>query len=383
MSDSESRVTIIASSIIALLIVAAIFDEFSTRKLSILFFFIFWVPMLIVHELGHALMAKALGWRVREIVIGFGRTIWQRQIGETRLAVKLAPLEGYVLPAPSDRERMRLKSSLIYAAGPGAEILILGVAIAMFGWETVFNDSDDVALIALQSLAVVIVLGAGFNLLPFRTDGAVSDGLGIISSPFMSDEEIELRLLTFETREFGRLLDRGLTRQAVGLANAIGSRFPNNAWLTLLEIRARSADGQLDTARELMRAELAKSGESGILEKELLKIQAQIELAADDPDYLTLDLAVQKALGIMPDAPDLVATKGASLVQRGQFQEGGNMLAEAWRSNDGTADDPMMLAYLSIAARGMRDHEAQAHFLDAFAATNHSVLLQRKLESLT
>lgn len=383
MSKSEARITTIVGGVITLLFAAAIFDEFSTRKLSIVFFFVFWVPLLVIHELGHALMAKALGWHVREIVIGFGRTIWQRQIGETRLVVKLAPLEGYVLPAPSDRNRMRLKSALIYAAGPGAELVLLTAAIAALGWDTVFNDSDAVSLVALESLALVILIGAGFNLLPFRTDGAVSDGLGIVSSPFMSDEEIELRLMTFEMREFGRLLDAGDTRQALALSKAMGERFPGNPWLKHLEISALSADGQENAARESVKLELASVSEPGALRKELLRMQAQIELDAVDPDYLTLDLAIQEAMTISTNAPDLLAIKGASLVRRKNYEEGGAMLTDAWRSNDGSADDAMMLAWLSIAARGVRNHEAWHHFRESFDAINRSALLQRRLESMT
>jgi hypothetical protein len=382
MSKNEARITTIVGGAITLMFVAAIFDEFSTRKLSIVFFFVFWAPLLVIHELGHAFMARALGWHVREIVIGFGRTVWQRQIGETRLVVKLAPMEGYVLPVPSDRDRMRMKSALIYAAGPGAELLILAAAVAALGWDTVFNDADDIALVALESLAVVILVGAGFNLLPFRTDGAVSDGLGIISSPFMSDEEIELRLMTFETRELGRLLDAGDTQQAVALSKTIGEKFPDNRWLNQLRINALSEDGQTDAARGLIRTELANVEEPGTLQKELLKMQAQIELDAGDPDYLTLDLAIQKAMAIDANAPGLMAIKGASLIRRGKHEDGGNMLAHAWRSNDGSADDAMMLAWLSIAARGVRNEDAWHHFRESFEATNRSAPLRRRLEPL-
>ena len=382
MSRSEARFTAIVGGAVTLLFLAAIFDEFSTRKLSVVFFFIFWVPMLVVHELGHALMARALGWHVREIVIGFGRTIWQRHIGETRLIVKLAPMEGYVLPVPSDGGRLRMKSALIYAAGPGAELLILAVAVTSLGWSTVFNDADTISLVALQSLAVVILVGAGFNLLPFRTDGAVSDGLGIISSPFMSDEEIELRLTTSETRELGRLLDDGNTRQAVALSRLIGSRFPGNPWLRQLEIMALSADGRTGDARERIRAELAGADDSSAMRKELLRMQAQIELDAHDPDYLTLDLAIQQAMAIDANAPVFNAIKGASLVRRGKYTDGGDMLAHAWRSNDGSADDAMMLAWLAVAARGVRNEDALRHFLESFEAINRSKPLRHRLESM-
>ena len=382
MSRSEARITAVIGGAITLLFIAAIFDEFSTKKLSIVFFFVFWVPMLVVHELGHAFMAKALGWQVREIVIGFGRTIWQRQIGKARIVVKLAPVEGYVLPAPSGRNRLRMKSAMIYAAGPGAELMVLAIAVAMFGWDAVFNEADDIASVALESLAVVILAGAGFNLLPFRTEGAVSDGLGIISSPFMSDEEIELRLMTVEIRKLERLLAAGDTDKAVAVSRMIGNRFPGNPWLKRLEINALSADGQSDAARELIRNELLKFDKPGLLLKELLKMQAQTELDADDPDYLTLDLAIQKALAIDANAPDVIAIKSASLIRRGKYEDGGNMMAHAWRSNNGSADDAMMLAWLTIAARGVRDESVRRHFRESFEATNRSVPLRRRLEPL-
>ena len=231
LTRGEAWASAILASVFTLLILAAILEEYSSKKLSVLLILLFWVPMLVVHELGHALAAKLLDWRVREIVIGFGRDLWQFQVGDTRVKVKLLPVEGYVLPAPKTPNRIRLKSMLIYAAGPGVELIILAVLLFVFGWDTVFNDSSDVSLIALKSLAIVILYGAGFNLLPFRVEGAVSDGLGIISSPFISDESIELRLLTVELRDLHDTLVTGPSGRAVQSAAELLQRFPHNTYL--------------------------------------------------------------------------------------------------------------------------------------------------------
>jgi LytS/YehU family sensor histidine kinase len=61
MTETESRVSALVGLTITLLFVVAILDEFSTRKLSIVFFMLFWIPMLVVHELGHAIAAKRQG----------------------------------------------------------------------------------------------------------------------------------------------------------------------------------------------------------------------------------------------------------------------------------------------------------------------------------
>jgi len=383
MTDSEARISAIVGTIITILFLAAVFEEYTPQKLSIIFYVVFWVPMLILHELGHAVVARMVGWRVREIVIGFGRTLWHLQYGETRIKIKLAPIEGYVLPAPVDTDNIRLKSMAIYAAGPGAELLLLALMLMVFGWNTVFNDSDAVSLIALKTLAVVILVGAGFNLLPFKTDGAVSDGLGIISSPFMSDEAIEMRLLTIEIREIQKMLDRDRADLAIEEIQALRQRFPRNQWLTLLYGVALAAGGRTDEARALARDKLAEGNPPDDIRREWLKIQAAIELDSNDPDYLVLDLALQKAFKLTPDAPDLMALKGASFVMRGRNEDGGNMLEHAWRKNDGTANDPMMLAYLTIAAHRVGHRKASDHFRDAFEQTNRSPTLRKRVEELT
>ncbi len=379
MTQSEARISFVFGLAITLLFLAAIFDEYSPKKLSILFYILFWIPMLAVHELGHAFAAKLLGWRVREIVIGFGRTLWQWQIGETRIKIKQAPVEGYVLPAPVEPKQIRLKSMLIYAAGPGAEILILALMLLLFGWDTVFNDSDQTSLIALKTLAIVIIVGAGFNLLPFRTEGAVSDGLGILSSPFMSDEAIETRLLTFELREVQQLLENDDADRALRLLEPLLEQFPGNLILLLTYGSALSASHQDDRARDFVRKNLANAGLRDDKRRDWLLLQAHVELGTDEPDYMTLDLALQKALAITPDAPDLIATKGASLVQRGKYEDGGSLLAQAWRSNDGSASDALMLAYLAIAAKRSRNMAATEHFRTAFNQVNRSKALHNRV----
>ena len=383
MSPTEARIAAVLGIAFMLMILAAVFEDYSGGRLSVLFVALFWAPMLVLHELGHAVVARMLGWRVREIVIGFGRDLWQWQIGETRVRIKLAPVEGYVLPAPADAKGVRLKSSLIYAAGPGAELLLLAVLILVFGKDAVFSGSDEVGLVALQSLAIVILLGAGFNLLPFSTDGAVSDGLGILSSPFLSDEAIELRLLTFELRELQRTLDRGDAAAAVATADAFLRRFPNNLVLQLQFANALSANRQVDDARALVREKLADAALSTERRLAWLQQQAMVELHADEPSFLVLDLALQKALAESPRATSLLAIKGASLVLQGRVEDGGNLLADAWRQNDGSARDADILAYLVIAAHRHGDRKATEHFQQSFAQINRSRWLEQRVSKLT
>ena len=52
--------------------------------------------MIIIHEGGHFVAAKAFGMKATEAFIGFGPTIWSFRRGETEYGIKAIPLGGYV-----------------------------------------------------------------------------------------------------------------------------------------------------------------------------------------------------------------------------------------------------------------------------------------------
>jgi membrane-associated protease RseP (regulator of RpoE activity) len=61
-----------------------------------------------LHEFGHLIPAKKFGVKVPRYFVGFGPTVFSRQIGETEYGVKAIPLGGYVklvgmLPPASER----------------------------------------------------------------------------------------------------------------------------------------------------------------------------------------------------------------------------------------------------------------------------------------
>lgn len=380
LSRAEAQVSAVVGIAFTIMILVAVFDEFSASRLSILFILLFWVPMLVLHEAGHAVAAKLLDWQVREIVIGFGRELWRWQIGETRIVVKLAPVEGYVLPIPRSAQNIRLKSMLIYAAGPGAELLLLALMLLVFGTNYVFGDAGSPGQVAIQSLAIAILLGAGFNLLPFSTGGGVSDGLGIISSPFMSDEAIQTRLLSLELRDVSRLLAAGDNGDALSSVQRLLEQYPENPVLKDLYASALAADRQLEKAREYVRHQVAAAAEDPAHKVAWLKRQARIELEADEPAWLVFDLAVQKAAGLSPRSLDVRALRAAAMVLRGQAEEGGEELANVWRSNNGEIDDAELLAYLTIAAKRVGNVAAFGRFGSAFAQVSRSARLKNLVE---
>ena len=104
----------------------------STLKIIILLGF-----LVIIHEGGHFLVAKLFKIKVNEFAIGFGPTIFTKEKGETKYALRLIPLGGFVNmegeEQRSEKEGSFSKASIpkriaIVAAG-GLVNIIFGVLL--------------------------------------------------------------------------------------------------------------------------------------------------------------------------------------------------------------------------------------------------------------
>ncbi|NRT57160.1 RIP metalloprotease RseP [Sphaerotilus uruguayifluvii] len=103
--------------------------------------------LIVVHEWGHYRMARACGVKVLRFSIGFGKTVWERRIGETEWALGLLPLGGYVRMlderegpvAPHELDRAFNRKPLgqraaIVAAGPLANLVLAVLLYAASSW---------------------------------------------------------------------------------------------------------------------------------------------------------------------------------------------------------------------------------------------------------
>lgn len=71
--------------------------------MNLLFAFIIVLgPTILFHELGHFLVAKAVGIKVHEFALGFGPAIGKRRRGETVYSLRSLPLGGFVKLAGMD-----------------------------------------------------------------------------------------------------------------------------------------------------------------------------------------------------------------------------------------------------------------------------------------
>ena len=102
---------------------------FIVNALKIIFLLGF---LIFIHEGGHFLVAKLCKIKVNEFAIGFGPTIWKKQVKETKYTIRAIPLGGFVSmegeDGESDHERSFSKASIpkriaIVAAGAIVNII--------------------------------------------------------------------------------------------------------------------------------------------------------------------------------------------------------------------------------------------------------------------
>ena len=73
--------------------------------------------LVFIHEGGHFLVAKLCKIKVNEFAIGFGPTIWKKQGKETKYALRLIPLGGFV-NMEGEEERSEKEGSFSKASIP-------------------------------------------------------------------------------------------------------------------------------------------------------------------------------------------------------------------------------------------------------------------------
>ncbi|HEU4622940.1 MAG TPA: RIP metalloprotease RseP [Burkholderiaceae bacterium] len=124
--------------------------------------------LIVVHELGHYLVARWCDVKVLRFSIGFGKPLWARRFGrdQTELAISMIPLGGYVamldereaapdhpidprdLPRAFNRQHVRKRIAIVLA-GPAANLLL---AIALYTGLNSMGVEEPVARLAAPAV---------------------------------------------------------------------------------------------------------------------------------------------------------------------------------------------------------------------------------------
>jgi len=150
-------------------------------SVGLLYFFEILLASLVVtlvHELGHAIVGKALGMKLRAFIVGPFQ--WRIRGGKWEFQFRPAKIfaaGGATGVVPTTMEQFRANQICMMAAGPFASLI--GGLLAFCGAFTAPNSRWEPAWQLLALIATISLLASIFNLIPFRTGTGYSDGAQI------------------------------------------------------------------------------------------------------------------------------------------------------------------------------------------------------------
>jgi membrane-associated protease RseP (regulator of RpoE activity) len=104
------------------------------QLLGIVAFIVALLLSVMIHELGHFVMAKHFGMKVTEFFLGFGKRIWSTRRGETEFGLKAIPAGGYCRiegMTPTDVMDPGEEDRAFYRASSARKLIVLGAGSTM------------------------------------------------------------------------------------------------------------------------------------------------------------------------------------------------------------------------------------------------------------
>ena len=128
--------------------------------------------LILIHEGGHFIVAKLCNIKVNEFAIGFGPTIWKKQGKETKYALRLIPLGGFV-SMEGEEERKDTERSFSNASIPkriavviaGATVNIVFGLIAYFTLTAITGNFASNVINTTEGESAIAVLQSGDEIL--------------------------------------------------------------------------------------------------------------------------------------------------------------------------------------------------------------------------
>jgi hypothetical protein len=291
------------------------------------------IPATAIHELGHVLMAKAVGWDVFKVMIGvLGKNLWTGVIKGIVVEVKALPSGGMAYAAPRDSRFFRVKASLVLAAGGLFNLLTAAVIFAWTGWELsrISWFVDPLRLFAWVNLFLMVI-----SLFPSNTNvGGVAlrtDGLLLCQALTRSKELREEFVATGVVLRVERLRLAGNYKEAERLLEAALQQCPGHVLLlhtrALLHLDAR----EYARGRQMYLDMLHRPLEHPAYEYLILNNIAWTDVMIGDPNLLAeADQFSNRALVGLGTIPAVRVTRGAVLIMTNKAGEGVQLIQTAY-----------------------------------------------------
>ncbi len=281
-------------------------------------------PLVVIHELTHAGMAKLVGFRVFGIVIGVGKTVWSGKILGMDWVINALPVAGITTIGARPGPYIRWKMFFVYLAGPASHVLMA------FGFFILWLFIPSWMLVhrLFGPLALANILLAAVSLFPqkvFTVAGLQgTDGWQLLHVPFLNKNDITQRHIGYFVSEAMQSYAANdfedaqkWVERALALDNKSG--IARNV-LGIVQMARGEHQTSRETFQQLLETEDAK--EPG-LRYTLLNNIAYLDALLHDPALLSeANQFSEEAFKHLPWVPAVVGTRGTVLVELGKLEEG-------------------------------------------------------------
>jgi thioredoxin-like negative regulator of GroEL len=335
-----------------------------------------------IHELGHVLIAKLLGWRVDEVRIGKGEKPWIIRRGGFRLKLCAWPSGGWAMVRPRTASWFRTRYFLIVLAGPVASLLVFAGFLAL--GSGFFAEPLSIA----WQLSTWVALGFFVcSVWPHQTEmyghQVPSDGLLLWQILRMKRDQIAQNFFAHELGRVVWLIENEQPREARDQAKRVLALPQANTDLKIQLGLAQlhSEIGDVDGAAQLYRDLLSRVPQDTDLWRDTVDAFACLPIYHERRDLLVEACAlIRRAVAQFPNAVTLRGTLGSVLFELGERVEARALLEAVCKESKAPLDIAISSGYLAVlSAEAGRYEESAALAKTARERGNEHRLVQRLL----
>jgi hypothetical protein len=319
--------------------------------LGLLAGFLLSYPMIFLHELMHALVARLVGFHVFIIHLGAGRVIYSTRLFGIRWYIHNGPISGSTSVAGLPMPYYQARQFLILSAGPGFHVVL----IVLLNWlmaagRGLFPVWVDTMLVMLFFFNVFVLL---VNMIPRETTYAAgvtgTDGYQMLK--ILQGKDQPENFAGYYAAQALDATDRGDSAEARRWCDAGREQYPDDPVLLQTDcfLLLRGEDYAL--ARGLLIHQLQIEPKMPEVRKYITYNNiAYADLMLEDPGLLPqADTLSAEAFNNMPWEPAIIGTRGETLIQLGQVADGIALLKLALARNVDPKNKALDAAYLARA----------------------------------
>jgi tetratricopeptide (TPR) repeat protein len=351
---------------------AGTFRPLLTLLLTLSLFALFLLLMILLHELGHALAAILVGWRLFKISLGFGDQIAAVRLGKVVFELNVPFFAGCVWTAPRSQRWVRARYFFIVLGGPLTNLAALALMIAADPQSAPWSGQLDGPATLGRLFAGANLLLLAFCLFPLRlkvpyagTSVEQTDGFSLLTIPFWSRAQVDHFHAYFFELEGMECLTAGHFADAKRWFERGLEHYPDDINIRDGLAAACFSLGEVSAARGhwctlLTHAELSDEALATIVNS-IAWVNLQIGGAEmlDEADRFS-----QAALDAQPGLAHVKGTRGSVLIELGRIDEGVALVREAFAGNADNGLKALNACFLALAAAKRGHHEESRDYLD-------------------